>query len=190
MDDWTIVTQTSANDDVMKRGRMKSILHQCSKNAWDFQQPCTATTSGGTPLRRSSVAPPILKQWPVSCKRPASFQIWLHHVRNHGRVMGAHPPLAVSKAKRGAWGGTMVLAEIWWLSVETGLEMSSTRDKIILALVLSVVFDQGIGNDDQDTPLAGDLWVILMDRAMWRDSLKELTQLTMSSPSLVISVNK
>lgn len=68
--------------------------------------------------------------------------------------------------------------------------MSSTRDKIILALVLSVVFDQGIGNDDQDTPLAGDLRVILMDRAMWRDSLKELTQLTMSSPSLVISVNK
>lgn len=150
----------SEKDNVTKRGSIKSILLQYSKNALDFQWPCTAMTSGGTPLRRSSVAPPILKQCPVSSERPALFQTWLQRVRNHERVIGAHPPLAVSKANRGAWEGTNALAEMWWLKADTGSVKSSTRDKMIFAPALSVVFDQGILNDDQETPLAGALRVI------------------------------
>ena len=53
----------------MKVGRISSILRQYSRKARDFQLPCNATTSGGVPLSRSSVVPPIRKEWPVRVSR-------------------------------------------------------------------------------------------------------------------------
>ena len=45
-------------------GIISSSLHQYSRNAMDNQLPKEATTSGGTPDRRSSTVPPIWKLWP------------------------------------------------------------------------------------------------------------------------------
>jgi hypothetical protein len=184
MDDWIMATRASEKEEVMKRGRIESILRQYSRKALDFHRPWTATTSGGTPLSKSSVAPPILKQWPVSSINPASFQTWLQRKRNHVWVIGDQFPDAVSKANKGACGGTIALAERWWLNAETGLVKSSTRDKIIFVPAPSEVFDHGITNDDQETPFGGDLRVILVERATWREGSKELTESMISSPSL------
>ncbi|KAG2751778.1 hypothetical protein P692DRAFT_201803655 [Suillus brevipes Sb2] len=150
-----MATRVSEKDDVMKSGRMESILRQYSKKARDFQRPWTATTSGGTPLRRSSVAPPILKQWPISLQR----------LMNQERVMGDHPPLTVSKANKGAWLGTIAFAEIWWSRAVTGFVRSLTWDKIIFAPLPRVVLVQGMWNTDQETPFTGLLREIVVDRA-------------------------
>lgn len=167
MEDWIMATRASENDDVTKSGRMESILRQYSKKARDFQRPWTATMSGGTPLRRSSVAPPILKQWPESSINPHSFQIRLQCERNHGRVIGAQLPEAVSKANKGACMGMDVFADKWWLKAEKGFVQSSTHDKIILVPAPRDVFDQGMRKDDQETPLGGDLEVMVVERATW-----------------------
>lgn len=68
---------------------------QYSRNTWDFQRPCTGTTSGGVPLKRSSVAPPILQQWPINCSCPDFSNILLHLSMNHSLFIGAHLPSAV-----------------------------------------------------------------------------------------------
>ena len=44
-------------------GIISSSLRQYSRNAMDNQPPREATTSGGTPDRRSSTVPPIRKLW-------------------------------------------------------------------------------------------------------------------------------
>lgn len=89
------------NELVIKRGRIDSIQRQYSKNALDFQRPCAATISGGVPRNKSSVAPPIRKQCPVSRGRPADAQTLLQRVMNQVRVMGDQPS-GVSNAKKGA----------------------------------------------------------------------------------------
>lgn len=100
------------------------------------------------------------------------------------QVIGAHPPLAVSKANRGVCGGMDVLADIWWSKAETGFMRSLTWERIIFALVLREVLDQGMRKDDHETPFEGVLQVITVEHDMCLVGLKEFTESMISSPSL------
>ena len=87
----------------INKGRIDSILRQYSRNARDFQLPCTATTSGGVPRSRSSVAPPMRKLCPVRVDSPFDCQTSLQRSRNQDLVSGDQPGEAtVSNANNGA----------------------------------------------------------------------------------------
>jgi hypothetical protein len=62
MEELIIMIWESENDEVIKTSKIESIFLQYSRKALDFHLPCIATMSGGVPLKRSSVAFPILKQ--------------------------------------------------------------------------------------------------------------------------------
>jgi hypothetical protein len=64
MEELIIMIRESENAEVIKTGKIELIFLQYSRNALDFHLPCIATTSGGVPLKRSSVAPPILNNGP------------------------------------------------------------------------------------------------------------------------------
>lgn len=183
---FTIAIHESENDEVIKRGRIDSILRQYSRKACDFQRPWTATTSGGTPQRRSSVAPPIWKQCPVSSKRLADLQIWLQRAKNHGFVIAAQHPSAVSYAKNGASGGTAVLAARWWLTAVNAFVLSFKFEIMISAPSPWDVFVHGMWRTEYFTPSGGARRVKDDDHETWREELKELVLTKISSPSLCV----
>ena len=59
MEDSMMVRREAEPTEEMNKGKIDSIFRQYSKKARDFQRPWTATMSGGTPIKRRWVAPPM-----------------------------------------------------------------------------------------------------------------------------------
>src|ERR1700722_3783618 len=106
------ITQAVLKEFIKKRGRIASIHCQYSRNAWDFHQPCTITTSGWTPLRGISVQPLMRKACPGSSGRPADFQTWLQHFSIVDFIRTSQPPWSVLYAQRGAPRGAAAFTDV------------------------------------------------------------------------------
>ena len=92
------------------------VIHE---SPW-FHRPCAATISGAMPIRSRWVALLMQKPCPGISGSPAATHTSLQRDMNQFLVIGDQPPWAVSKEKRGAWGGMFELEERWCLRAVMG----------------------------------------------------------------------
>jgi len=118
------------------------------------------TTSGGKPVVRSSVVPPMRKLWPVVWGYPSALHTWLHLARKAGLV-SMRGPEGVEKASNGRRPASLLVARCdlrcnaGSSSLDCGTRMIFSPSRFIFVRGRKTVWESGLRKERVRCDLAG-----------------------------------